>query len=226
MRRCRTRSVLFDLDGTLTDPADGIVGCIQHALVSLGAALPPASQLTRYIGPPLRESFAILLGHPGDAAVEEAVGRYRERFEVRGMYENRVYPGIREVLDRIAGMGWQAYVATSKPTPYATRILDHFGLSDSFAVIHGSEMNGRLTRKQDLLAHVLAVESILPGEAVMVGDRAEDVLGARENNVASIGVTYGFGTRQELNEAGATWICDDPGALFEVLREHYGEVPS
>jgi phosphoglycolate phosphatase len=222
----RTASVLFDLDGTLTDPAEGIVACTQHALASLDAPVPPWSRLTRYIGPPLRESFAALLDQPGAAVVEEAVRRYRERFEASGMYENRVYPGVGELLERIAGMGWRAYVTTSKPTPYARRILDHFGLGGSFVAIYGSEMDGRLTRKEDLLAHVLSAESLTVEDTVMVGDRAEDILGVRKHRLASIGVTYGYGSVQELREAGATWICDDPSAVFIILRDHFGEVRS
>jgi len=218
--------VLFDLDGTLTDPAAGIVGCIQHALRSLGAPVPPASQLTRYIGPPLRESLAVLLGQPDSATVEEAVRRYRERFEARGMYENRVYPGIPELLRHLTEMGWRAFVVTSKPTPYARRILDHFGLSGLFFGVYGSEMDGRLTRKGQLLAHVLAVESLVTEGAVMVGDRAEDIRGAREHGLACAGVAYGYGSIQELREAGACWICDDPTAVFMVLRDHFGEVAS
>jgi phosphoglycolate phosphatase len=222
----RAAGVLFDLDGTLTDPAEGIVGCIRHALESLEAPVPPASLLTRCIGPPLRESFAKLLDQPGAAAVEEAVRRYRERFEASGMYENRVYPGVGELLERIAGMGWRAYVTTSKPTPYARRILDYFGLNGSFVAIYGSEMDGRLTRKADLLAHVLAAESLAAEDTVMVGDRAEDILGAHKHRLASVGVTYGYGSVQELREAGATWICDDPNAVFMVLRDHFEEVRS
>jgi len=222
----RAASVLFDLDGTLTDPAEGIVGCIQHVLESLDAPVPPASLLTRYIGPPLRESFATLLEQPGASAVEEAVRRYRERFEASGMYENRVYPGVEELLERIAGMGWRAYVTTSKPTLYARRILDHFGLSGSFVAIYGSEMDGRLTRKRDLLSHVLVAEFLAIEDTVMVGDRAEDILGARNHHLASVGVTYGYGSPQELREAGATWICDDTSAVFTVLRDHFGEVRS
>ena len=222
----RAASILFDLDGTLTDPAEGIVGCIRHALQSLDAPVPPASLLTRYIGPPLRESFATLLDQPGAAVVEEAVRRYRERFEASGMYENRVYPGVGEMLERIAGMEWRSYVTTSKPTLYARRILDHFGLGGSFVAIYGSEMDGRLTRKEDLLAHVLVAESLAVEDTVMVGDRAEDILGARSHRLASVGVTYGYGNAQELREAGATWICDNPSAVFVVLRDHFGEVRS
>jgi phosphoglycolate phosphatase len=223
MSEGRARSVLFDLDGTLTDPADGIVGCIRHALESLGAPVYSASRLTRCIGPPLRESFAMLLDHPGEAVVEEAVRRYRKRFEARGMYENRVYPGIPELLGEIGRMGWSAYVVTSKPRIYARKILDHFELGRFFVRVHGSEMDGRLTRKGELLAHVLVAESLVAGDAVMVGDRAEDILGAQANGIASIGVTYGYGSLEELRAAGATRICEDPASVLAALQEHYRE---
>jgi phosphoglycolate phosphatase len=223
MSEGRARSVLFDLDGTLTDPADGIEGCIRHALESLGAPVYSASRLTRCIGPPLRESFAMLLDHPGEAVVEEAVRRYRKRFEARGMYENRVYPGIPELLGEIGRMGWSAYVVTSKPRIYARKILDHFELGRFFVRVHGSEMDGRLTRKGELLAHVLVAESLVAGDAVMVGDRAEDILGAQANGIASIGVTYGYGSLEELRAAGATRICEDPASVLAALQEHYRE---
>ena len=221
MSEGRARSVLFDLDGTLTDPADGIVGCIRHALESLGAPVHSASRLTRCIGPPLRESFAMLLGHPGEAVVEEAVRRYRERFEARGMYENRVYPGIPELLGEIGRMGWSAYVVTSKPRIYAREILDHFELRRFFVRVYGSEMDGKLSRKGELLAHVLVAESLVAGDAVMVGDRAEDILGAQATGIASIGVTYGYGSLEELRAAGPTRICEDPGSILAALRDHY-----
>ena len=221
MSEGRGRNVLFDLDGTLTDPADGIVGCIRHALESLGAPAYSASRLTRCIGPPLRESFAMLLGHPGEAVVEEAMRRYREQFEARGMYENRVYPGIPELLGEIGRMGWSAYVVTSKPRIYARKILDHFELSRFFVRVHGSEMDGRLTRKGELLANVLIAESLAAGDAVMVGDRAEDILGARATGIASIGVTYGYGGLEELRAAGPTRICEDPASVLAALRDHF-----
>jgi phosphoglycolate phosphatase len=165
----------------------------------------------------------MLLDHPGEAVVEEAVRRYRKRFEARGMYENRVYPGIPELLGEIGRMGWSAYVVTSKPRIYARKILDHFELGRFFVRVHGSEMDGRLTRKGELLAHVLVAESLVAGDAVMVGDRAEDILGALATGIASIGVTYGYGSLDELRAAGATRICEDPASVLAALQEHYRE---
>jgi phosphoglycolate phosphatase len=214
--------VLFDLDGTLTDAREGIERCLRHALQPAGLTLASDSDLTRFIGPPLRESLAELLGHPGEEMIAEALRRYRERFEAKGMYENRVYPGIVEMLERIVALRWRAYVVTSKPAVYAERIVSHFRLADFFAGVYGSHLDGRLARKEELVKHVMGAEAIPPGEAVAVGDRSDDVRGARANGLDSIGVTYGYGGRQELENAGATWICDNPGSVLGVLRTRFG----
>jgi len=218
----RMANILFDLDGTLTDAKEGIEACIRHALQSVGKDVPSGVDLTRYIGPPLRESLAELMENPGRELVEEALRRYRERFEARGMYENRVYPGIVELLKQIGAMKWRAYVVTSKPTMYAERIVRHFRLDTFILHIYGSRMDGRLTRKEDLIGHVLKEESIPAAQAVVIGDRGEDIQGARANRVDSIGVTYGYGGRRELESAGATWICDSAEAVLEVLTNRFG----
>ena len=215
-------SVLFDLDGTLTDAREGIEWCIRHAVRSVGGDVPPDVALTRYIGPPLRESLSELLNHPSQEMVEKALRRYRERFEARGMFENKVYPGIADLLTHIGVRPWRAYVVTSKPKPYADRIIGHFHLGAFFTQIYGSCMDGELSRKEDLIRHVLKEESIPATLAIIVGDRAEDIRGARANGADSIGVTYGYGGRQELESAGATWICDSPEAVLEVLTSRFG----
>lgn len=224
----RMTNILFDLDGTLTDAREGIEGCIRHAVQSVGKDVPSGVDLTRYIGPPLRESLAELLKNPSRELVEEALRRYRERFEARGMYENKVYPGIVELLEHVGAMKWRAYVVTSKPTVYAERIVQHFRLDAFILRIYGSRMDGGLTRKEDLIWHVLKEESIPAAQAVVIGDRGEDIRGARANRVDSIGVTYGYGGRQELESAGATWICEGAEAVLEVLTIRFGtsrEVP-
>jgi phosphoglycolate phosphatase len=221
-------SVLFDLDGTLTDAREGIEGCIRHAVRSVGGDIHPDADLTKYIGPPLRNSLSELLKHPSQEMVEEALRLYRERFEARGMFENSVYPGIVDLLTHIGVRPWRAYVVTSKPKLYADRIIGHFHLEAFFTRIYGSRMDGELTRKEDLIRHVLKEESIPPASAIVVGDRDEDIRGARANGADSIGVTYGYGGRQELESAGATWICDSPEAVLEVLTSRFGtsaEVP-
>jgi phosphoglycolate phosphatase len=224
MSEDRTGSVLFDLDGTITDAREGIVASLRHALDRMGAPVPPEAELTRFIGPPLRDAFATLLMQPDEEAIRTAVGYYRERYERVGLYENRVYPRIPELLERIGAMGWRAYVATYKPTPFAERVLIHFRLRGHFAGVFGGRLDAGPIRKSDLIRQALGMERIAPDRVVMVGDRDQDIRAAHENGLASVGVTYGYGSREELRGAGATWICDDPSAVFGVLRTHFGEV--
>lgn len=216
------KSVLFDLDGTLTDSRDGIVRCIEYALARSGVAVPPAETLSRHIGVPLRDIFGDLMGDPGRDAVEAAVRFYRERFESAGMYENRVYPGVVDLLEGIRGRGWLAYVVTSKAEVASRQVVRHFSLEEFFAGIYGSELDGTRAGKQELIQHVLETESMDPADAVMVGDRSADVMGALANGVPAIGVSYGYGTRTELLGAGATWICDEPYSVLDVLVGHFG----
>jgi phosphoglycolate phosphatase len=216
-------SILFDLDGTLTDAREGIERCFRYALRSVGVTVPSDSDLTRFIGPPLRESLSQLLGDPGEERIDEALRCFRERFEAKGMYENKVYPGIVEMLNQIAGMRWRAYVVTSKAAVFARRIVSHFQLMNFFTGVYGSELDGRLAKKGELIRHVMDEECIPAGQAIVVGDRSEDVRGARVNGLDSIGVTYGYGSRRELESAGATWICDSPASVLEVLRTRFGD---
>jgi phosphoglycolate phosphatase len=206
-------NVLFDLDGTLTDPKEGIVACFKHALMKLGCEAPNDSQLARLIGPPLRESLSGLVGPNNQAQVEQAVTMYRERFAEKGMFENSLYPGIRDALDRLRDRGLLLFVATSKPRMFAERIVDYFGLGRFFRAVYGSELNGANADKKDLLAHLLRVESLPPTDTVVVGDRAHDILGARANGLFSVGVLWGYGSREELVLAGADALCDEPKAL-------------
>ncbi|HYL81496.1 MAG TPA: HAD hydrolase-like protein [Candidatus Acidoferrum sp.] len=206
----------------MTDAKEGIERCIRHAVQSVGGDVPFGADLTKYIGPPLRESLAVLLRNPTEERLEEALRRYRQRFEATGMYENEVYPGIPELLECAGAMSWRAYVVTSKPEAYAKRIVRYFRLDGFFAGIYGSQMDGKLARKEDLIGQVLNVESIPAAHAVYIGDRDVDIRGAQANGVDSIGVTYGYGSRQELESAGATWICDSPAAVREVLAIRFG----
>ena len=207
--------VLIDLDGTLTYPREGITTCIQHALRSLGQSVPPKADLERYIGPPLQASLLELLG--SESLAREALALYRERFGRTGLYENEIYPGIRECLDRISTEVDSMCVVTSKPTVYATRIVAHFKLDSYFRVVYGSELDGTRTDKVDLLAHVLDAEGLDPGDAIMIGDRRHDIDGARAHGVFSIGVLWGYGDRRELSDAGADALCDQPGALAAMV---------
>jgi len=216
-------AIFFDLDGTLTDPKPGITRSIQYALQKLDhPTIPTEDELTWCIGPPLRASFVRLLG--ADHSADHAVACYRERFSDVGLYENGVYDGIREVLALLGAAGHRLFVATSKPHVYAERIVAHFGLRDHFERVFGSELDGTRVDKSDLLAYALQETSVDPTRTVMIGDRSHDMVGARNNGIAGIGVLYGYGSRAELLEAGARQVCATPAAILDCVS--YGPVPS
>lgn len=211
-------NMLFDLDGTLTDPREGILACIRHALSALEIESPPDTELERFIGPPLKASFLKILG--GDAGrAETAVRLYRERFTEHGLYENRVYDDIPESLAALQASGATLYVATSKPQVFAERILEHFGLARHFQAIYGSALDGSLSDKADLIRHVLVTARLPAASALMVGDREHDILGARANAVAAVGVLWGYGSREELQSAGATHLLKSPAELPDLPRK-------
>jgi phosphoglycolate phosphatase len=212
-----TRNVIFDLDGTLTDPADGITRCYQHALRSLGRPAPPREDLLRFIGPPIRQNFTASLGAGDAELVERAVALYRERFARVGLYENEVYPGVGEMLAALRAANLRLYVATSKMTHFAARVLEHFRLADFFSAVHGSTPDASLDDKALLLARLLEEERLAASESVMVGDREHDILAARRNDLRAVGVTYGYGSREELTRAGADFICDSPAEVATLL---------
>lgn len=212
-----TRVLLFDLDGTLTDPRPGIVWSIRFALDQLRVSCPSDDVLAGYIGPPLRGSFATLLDTSDAERIEEALRLYRQRFAATGLYENKVYEGVPAMLDTVGRIASAAYVATSKPAVYAERIVSHFRLDHHFRKVYGAELDGRWDDKAELLAHLLATEGVAPSAAVMVGDRAADIMAARANEVRSIGVLWGYGSEVELTEAGADLLCRTPSELATHL---------
>ena len=209
-------TVFFDLDGTLTDPKEGITRSIQYALERLSALVPEMDDLLWCIGPPLRASLAQLLNGDDDAA-GEALALYRERFAETGLYENAVYAGIPDVLKVLKSQGKRLFVATSKPHVYAERIVEHFGLGDYFEIVFGSELDGTRVEKTDLLQYVIAQTETDPSEAVMIGDREHDMLGARNNGLSRIGVLYGYGSEAELRAAGAEQLVSSPAELLLTL---------
>jgi phosphoglycolate phosphatase len=206
--------LLFDLDGTLTDPEQGITRCIQHAVTSLGWPAPPRESLHRYIGPPLRQTFATLLGTDDDVLIRSAITHYRERFSEVGLYENEVYVDVPGSLQRLREDGHRLWVATSKPEIYARRIIDHFGLTPHFQRVHGSELSGERADKTDLIAHVLKLERLQPNTVFMIGDRAPDITGGRANGTRTIGVLWGYGSEQEIRGAKPDVVVDAMAPLI------------
>ena len=211
------QALLFDLDGTLTDPREGITRCIAHALERLGHAAPPLDELTFAIGPPLRHSFAQLLRTDSREAVESAVACYRERFADVGLFENAVYPGIAEALTAARAITPRLLVATSKPQVYAERIVRHFGLDGFFEAIHGCELGGAREDKRDLLAHLLPLHGLDPARCVMVGDRGADMRAARHHGAHALGALWGYGSAEELRDAGAHALCADPAGIAPAV---------
>ena len=208
-------AIYFDLDGTLTDPKPGITRSIQYALQRLDhPTIPTEDELTWCIGPPLRTSFVKLLG---DHAADRAVALYRERFSDVGLYENRVYDGISEVLTTLRTSGHRLFVATSKAHVFADRIIDHFGLRDHFEHVFGAELDGTRADKSHLLAYALKQATVDPAKTLMIGDRSHDMIGAKNNGMKGIGVLYGYGSRDELLQAGAHQVCATPGAILGCI---------
>jgi phosphoglycolate phosphatase len=213
----RVHTVCLDLDGTISDPREGIVRSFQYALDKLGYPVAPEDQLLRYIGPPLYESFAALLHTTDSSLIERAVHLYRERFATKGMFENMLYAGIPQALRKLKTVDYQLCIVTSKPTPFARRIIAYFGLEKFFYNIYGSELDGSRADKSDLIAYVLEREQIIPTSAVMVGDREHDIKGALANGVRAIGVLWGYGSGDELTRADASFLCETPESLLAHL---------
>ena len=210
-------TILFDLDGTLTDPQIGITQSVSYALRSFGIHIDDPNTLTPFIGPPLHDSFRMFYGL-SDSEAQQAIAKYREYYSAQGIFENTLYPGIATMLQTLQAKGKTLAVATSKPTVFAKKILRHFEIAQYFTQVTGSELNGSRTRKSEVIRHALKhLPSAEIKYAVMVGDRKHDILGAKAFDMDSIGVLYGFGSLDELTTAGATAIAADISELMQLL---------
>lgn len=210
------QNILFDLDGTLTDPREGITRSIQYALEKLGIIEPDLSKLEHFIGPPLLQAFLQFYGFD-EAKAWQAVNFYRERFKVTGLYENEVFEGVIELLETLVAQGRHLYVATSKPWEFAREIARHFDFAKHFKVIYGSELDGTRTNKVELLAHLLKEEGLDPAHTLMIGDRKHDLIGARANGLDVVAVGYGFGSREELEAEAPTYHFDTLAELHRAF---------
>lgn len=210
-------NVLIDLDGTLTDPRIGFVASINHALVQL--RMPPLAEraLAAYVGQPLRETLSHLLGASRRHRLSSALTYYRERYAGGAMFECAVYPQMAASLAKLSEEGVRLILATSKPKVFAERVLTHCSLEQHFGRIYGSELDGQYAEKRALIAHILDCERLDPKTTVVVGDRCHDVRAARAHGLSSVGVLWGFGSKRELAEAGATFLVPDPHALVQSL---------
>lgn len=205
--------ILFDLDGTLTESGIGITRSVAHSLRKYGIEETDQAKLDRFVGPPLIDSYMRYYGFSREQAVQ-AVEHYREYYAVTGIFENRVYDGVIPMLQALNEAGKICVLATSKPEHYAVQILEHFGLSDCFAFVAGATMDEKRTKKADVIAYALE-KAGQTGKAIMVGDRKHDIEGAKAHGLPSIGVLYGYGSREELEAAGATYIA---ATAEEILK--------
>ena len=209
-----TKNILFDLDGTLTDSGEGIINCAILALEHFGLPIPSREALRVIVGPPLDQSF-IRFGVPAERT-DEAIRVYRSRYTTVGKFENYPYPGIRETLQALKAAGHRLFVATSKPEGMSVEILEKFELAQYFELICGATLDGSRSHKADVIAYLLGqVESL--ENVVMVGDTKFDVLGAKEHGIPTIGVAWGYGTREEMLEAGAVAIAEKPEDLLKLV---------
>ncbi len=212
--------LLFDLDGTLTDPKVGICTCVQYALADLGIEEPDLDKLEPFIGPPLKDSFMKFYNLTQEQA-DRAIAKYRERFQDTGIFENKIYPGVSQMLQTLISKGMFLAVASSKPTVFVERILEHFNIRRFFKVIVGSELDGTRVNKDEVVEE--ALRRLFDGQPVdksqvyMIGDRSYDVEGAKKAGVESVGVTYGYGSMEELKAARADYIVRSVEELQKFL---------
>ncbi|MDD2967870.1 MAG: HAD-IA family hydrolase [Desulfovibrionaceae bacterium] len=209
------KHIFFDLDGTITDSQQGIFQAVRYALAPQGIELSDAA-LRSFIGPPLVESFQRECGQTVQEA-QASVTQYREYYKAKGIFECSLYAGIAPLLASMHAAGKKIYLATSKPDIFAQQILEHFHLDHYFSFVAGAELQGARQSKEAVLRHLLTSCSLQPKECVLVGDRKHDVLGAAAVGLPCIGVLYGFGSKEELEQAGARWLCQDATALQDLL---------
>lgn len=209
--------LLFDLDGTLTDPKEGITKSVQYSLRHFGIEVENLDELCCFIGPPLKDSYMEYFGFSEEQA-RKAIDIYREYFSEKGLYENKAYEGVLGVLQSLLKAGKKLYVASSKPEVFVRMILEHFELDSCFLFMGGADMDETRVKKADVIRYVLKECGITDlDKTVMIGDRKHDVLGAKETGIASVGVLYGYGSRQELTEAGADVLAETIFDLQNLL---------
>lgn len=212
----KQKVILFDLDGTITDPKIGITKSFQYALQHFGIQVDNLDALEPVIGPPLKKSFSEFY-HLSEEQIESAIEKYRERFSTVGLYENEIYDGMENLLKELSEVGYILEIASSKPTVFVEKICEHFKIKQYFTHIVGSFLDGRRGEKEEVVEEAIRLSKATPDHIIMVGDRIYDVIGAHKKGIAVIGVSYGYGGRQELEEAGADVIVDTVAQLREEL---------
>ena len=207
------KNIIFDLDGTLSNPSDGFFDCLHYAVNELGLNVDLKRNLDWIIGPPLEEVMAQLLDGYSETEISRAVKYFRTQYNQTGLFGNHLYHRIPEVLAEIASSGKTLFVGTSKPQDSADRVVDHFGIRDYFKGVYGRNLELKQYKKAYVLREILSSEDIEPENTIMIGDRSHDIVAARANGMKAVGVTYGFGSERELRDAGAYRLCDSPESL-------------
>lgn len=218
MTKPKWDNILFDLDGTLTDPGEGITGSVRHAMEQMGFAVPAQDVLESFIGPPLDEGFSAVCGF-SDEEIDQAVQHFRTYFSHTGHKQNKLFAGVPQMLALLQQEGRRLYLATSKPLPLAIEVLERFDLMEYFHLVVGSDINHNGRKKAEVVQEVLQRGDIDPATAVMVGDRRHDVAGAHANGVPCVGVLFGYGSQEEFEQAGADYIARDIPHLQKILLQ-------
>lgn len=214
----RYKNILFDFDGTLTDSKEGITKSVQYALSKFGISVDNLDKLDKFIGPPLIDSFMEYCNFSREDA-EAAVEYYRDRFSKKGIHEHRAYEGVRNLLIKLKENGFNLFVATSKPTVYASGMLKDLKLFSYFHAVVGCELNGIRNKKGEVINYVIDKYNLdNKKDIIMVGDRSHDIIGAKENGIDVIGVTYGYGSEEELKGSGATYLAESTEDIFKIVN--------
>ncbi len=212
----RIDNLLFDLDGTLTDPKEGIVNSVLYALEKLGIKENSIDELDTFIGPPLRESFANRYCLPNNLA-DKAMIYYREHYSAKGLFENKIYPGAKDLLESLCSHHYKLFIATSKPTVYAIEVLRHFKIDSYFNEITGSNLDNTRTDKTEIISHIVSAFALQANNSIMISDRKHDMVGAKNNSMKTIGVTYGYGSRKELLSYQPDFIANNCYEIAALL---------
>ena len=212
------KTIFFDLDGTLTDPGEGITNSVAYALEKFGITVSQRAELYKFIGPPLADAFEEYYGFSKEKALK-AVEYYREYFRDKGIFENKVYDGIENLLELLKNDGYEIILATSKPEEFAERILEHFNLIKYFDCVAGSAMDGSRIKKADVIMYAVEKHGVSDLKScIMIGDREHDIIGAKATSISSMGVLYGYGSKNELTKAGATYIAENVRDIYGILK--------
>ena len=211
------KNIIFDLDGTIIDPLVGITKSIQYAMEKLGKEPLSTEDLLFCIGPPLYETFPKLFGRDDKEFIWHAVDVYREYYKAKGIYEHELYEGIVETLNSLKTFGYNLFIATSKPRVMAEKIAEYRKITDCFDGIYGCELDGTRSNKAELIGYLLENENLLPEESIMIGDRKHDIIGGIKNKLKTCGAAYGYGSIDELNNAGANIIVEKPIELIDIF---------